>query len=152
KPDKDGRITPKEFTGPRELFMRLDRDRDGAITVSDFDWTDASPFGRQLSQASAWLRQMGPENKLTRDGWNKLFDKFAQGKDYLNAEDMRAMLNPPVRSGAGGPPSMPSKSILVKGLASGELGSGSEGPRLGQRAPDFTLATHDGKRSITLSK
>ena len=47
---------------------------------------------------------------------------------------------------------MPTKAILLKGLAAGELGSGSEGPRLGQLAPNFTLATPDGRKSITLSK
>src|SRR5262245_54854459 len=30
------RISPKDFNGPTELFARLDRDRDGFLTASDF--------------------------------------------------------------------------------------------------------------------
>jgi Ca2+-binding EF-hand superfamily protein len=154
--DKDGRITAKEFGGAQELFMRLDRNRDGAITASDLDWSDSSPFWKQQSQANTWMRTMTEEGKLSRDEWNKLFDKLAQGKNYLNADDIRALQNPPPKKPASGTASassaMPSKDILLKGLFAGELGSLCEGPRLGQRAPDFTLVTHDGRRTITLSK
>jgi peroxiredoxin len=41
---------------------------------------------------------------------------------------------------------------LVKGLAEGELGSPFEGPGLGQRTPDFSLTTQDGKRTVRLSQ
>lgn len=154
--DKDGRITAKEFGGPPDLFMRLDRDRDGVITAADLDWSDSSPFWRQQSQANTWMRLMTEEGKLSRDEWIKLFDKLAQGKTYLNADDIRALQNPPPKKPASGAASagsaMPSKDILLKGLFAGELGALCEGPRLGQRAPDFTLVTHDGRRTITLSK
>lgn len=151
--NKDGKITRKEFGGPADLFDRLDRDRNGTLTEADFDWSESSPYWRQFSQANQWVRQVGDNGKLTRDQWLKLFDKYSQKKDYLNADDVRAMLNPPRPPGAGGgPPKLPSKTILLKGLATGELGSASEGPKLGQRAPDFTLVTHDGRRTITLSK
>lgn len=36
--DGDGRITTEEFQGPAEVFSRLDRDEDGALTADDFDW------------------------------------------------------------------------------------------------------------------
>src|SRR5262245_21029455 len=154
--DKDGRISAKEFSGPPDLFMRLDRDRDGVITANDLDRSDSSPFWRQQSQANSWMRLMTEEGKLSRDEWIKLFDKLAQGKNYLNADDIRALQNPPPKKPAAGAASasnaMPSKDILLKGLFAGELGSLCEGPRLGQRAPDFTLVTHDGRRTITLSK
>jgi hypothetical protein len=45
----------------------------------------------------------------------------------------------------------PSPAILLKGLLSGEIGSMSEGPRIGRQAPDFTLKTQDGRRTIRLS-
>src|SRR5437899_238660 len=47
----DGKITEDEFTGPPDLFERLDRDRDGKIDAADFDWTERSPYVRQLMQA-----------------------------------------------------------------------------------------------------
>ena len=34
----------------------------------------------------------------------------------------------------------------------GELGVWGAGPKPGEEAPDFTLPTHDGKETITLSK
>jgi EF hand len=151
--DKDGRITQKEFSGAPELFARLDRDRDGVITAGDLDWSDSSPFWRQQSQANQWIKAMSEDGQISRDEWLKLFDKMAQGKNYLNADDIRALQNPPSRKPAGGgPQGMPSKEVLLKGLFAGELGSLCEGPRLGQRAPDFTLVTHDGRRTVTLSK
>jgi hypothetical protein len=149
--DKNGKITRKEFGGPDDLFARLDRDRDGTLAETDFDWSESSPYWRQFSQANMWLRQVGDNGKLSREQWLKLFDKYSQKKDYLTVDDVRAMLNPP-RPPSGGMGKMPSKAILLKGLATGELGSASEGPRLGRRAPDFTLSTHDGRRTITLSK
>jgi hypothetical protein len=148
--DKNGKIARQEFGGPKDLFDRLDRDRNGTITPADLDWSESSPYWRQFSQANQWIRMVGDEGKLTREEWLKLFDKYSERKGYLNADDVRAMLNPPRSPRGMG--KLPSKKILLKGLATGELGSASEGPKIGQRAPDFTLATHDGRRTITLSK
>lgn len=158
KPDAQGRISPKEFAGPADLFMRLDRDRDGFITAGDFDWSDAAPYMRQFNQARQWLRLMDNDGAITREEWNKLFDKLAQGKAHLSADDVRSLLNPtmppPPKPSAGPPPGagMPPMIVLLQGLLTGELGSLFEGPKLGQRAPDFTLATHDARKTITLSK
>src|SRR5262249_23347256 len=44
--NRDGRITPEEFKGPRALFDRLDRDRNGMITRDDLDWSESSPYMR----------------------------------------------------------------------------------------------------------
>jgi peroxiredoxin len=38
---------------------------------------------------------------------------------------------------------------LVRGLFSGEIGSISEGPKVGEKAPDFTLRTADGKGTLS---
>jgi Iodothyronine deiodinase len=46
----------------------------------------------------------------------------------------------------------PSRSVLIKGLFEGEIGSMQEGPRLEHHAPDFTLKTVDGKDSVQFSK
>jgi hypothetical protein len=150
------RISPKDFAGPPELFARLDRDRDGYITAADFDWSDRSPYVRQMQAANGWIRQRFPEPKITREQWDELFKQLASGKEYLNADDVRALMyppppppSPPRKPGPGEGP--PSKAVLIQGLLNGELGSMFEGPRVGQKAPDFTLPTHDGKKIITLS-
>ena len=46
----------------------------------------------------------------------------------------------------------PSRSVLIKGLFEGEIGSMQEGPQLEHLAPDFTLKTVDGKSSVQFSK
>ncbi len=152
---KKDRISPKDFTGPQELFARLDRNRDGFLTESDFDWSDSSAYVRQLNQAQVWLRGQSKDGKLTREQWEALFKQLAQGKDYLNADDIRTLLNPPAPPMPPRPQGpfdgMPSKALLLQGLFTNEIGSMFEGPRLGQRGPDFTLPTHDGKQTITLS-
>jgi hypothetical protein len=149
--DKNGRISPTELPGAKVRFTRLDRDRDGEITAADLDWSESSPYWKQLTQAQQLLRAIDQDGKLTREEWLQLFDKHAQGKNYLGPDDVRALLNPPPRKPGPGGGGMPSKAVLLQGLLEGELGSMSEGPRLGRRAPDFTLVTHDGRRTVRLS-
>jgi hypothetical protein len=150
---KKGKIKLEDWTGPEALFQRLDRDRNGTISEDDFDWSARSAYVKQMNQANQWLRLVDPnkDQKLTREEWNELFEKVAQGKTYLNADDVRALLNPTPPQAQFGIPDIPSKATLLKGLFQGELGSPCEGPKLGDKAPDFTLSTHDGKEFVTLS-
>jgi EF hand len=152
--NRDDRITAAEFDGPAELFAVLDRDGDGAITADDLDWSDNTAYARQLSFAQQFLRQgdANGDRKLSKEEWNRLFEKAAKGKDSLDAETVRRLLYPPPpprppKSPGGG---MPPKEVLLLGLLTGEIGSGAEGPKLEATAPDFTLQTPDGKKTITL--
>jgi hypothetical protein len=154
--NKDGRISAEELGRP-ELFAILDRDGDGAITAADLDWSDDSPYFRQLGLAQQLIRRgdRNGDRKLSKDEWGKLFDELARDKGAVDAEAVRRMLFPPApprqmaKSGGGG---MPSKEMLLLGLLMGELGSGAEGPKPENPAPDFTLQSPDGKRSITLNE
>jgi EF hand len=150
----DNRITRKEFKGPDELFDRLDRDHDGVITKSDLDWSDASPYWKQLRHANQILRRADrdKDQKLSKAEWDALFEELAKNKDALDAEDLRTLLYPPETPSKPDPSDIPTKAMLLKGLLTGELGSPAEGPRLGEAGPDFTLSTHDGAKTITLSK
>ncbi len=154
--DRDGRVTLKEYRGPREIFDRLDRDGDGALTANDFDWTDQSVFLKQKAQATALLRKFDDDgdDKLSRAEWDALFTKLANGKDHLTPDDLRRLLlappvtQPAAKKGAGG---MPSRNMLLAGLVNGEIGSPFEGARVGALAPLFALPTHDGKRTVALA-
>ncbi len=154
--DGDGVITAEEFTGPPELFERLDRDRDGELQPADCDWSDASPFVKQQGQAGQWFSRIDQSSngRITPEEWQQFFEKIAGDKGFVSRDDLRAGLFPPPPKSAGTPPpgaQGPSKEVLLKGVLSGELGSMREGPGIDKRAPDFELATEDGKRSLRLS-
>jgi hypothetical protein len=89
--------------------------------------------------------------KLSKDEWAKLFEQAAKGKTAVEAEDVRRLLFPPSPPRKGGGGGMPSKTVLLWGLLTGEIGSGAEGPKLETDAPDFTLKSPDGKKSVALS-
>jgi hypothetical protein len=151
----DGKITREEFKGPADLFERLDRDHNGVLTADDFDWSERSPFMRQVDQAEFWFRKLDADSngRLTREEWQAFFEKMAKGRDAITPEDLREGLFPPSPPPPPGkvPPGMPSPLLLTVGLFKGEVGSPFPGPGVGQKAPDFTLPTQGGKRQITLS-
>jgi thiol-disulfide isomerase/thioredoxin len=146
-------ITRKQFAGPGPLFDALDRDGDGKITPADLDWSDRNSYVTQANQVNRLFRQLDTNNdgKVTREELDAFFKRAADGKEYATADDLRRAMIP---RGPGGftPGDGPSIPILVRGLFSGEIGSMSEGPQLGDAAPDFTLETPDGKETVTLSK
>jgi hypothetical protein len=153
--DHDGTITPKEFGGSDEWFRRLDRDRDGVLTPADFDWSDRSDLARREAPALRWFHMLDRDGngRVSRQEWQALFDRASQGKGYLTAEDLREAfpVNPPARPSGPAPKDAPSSPlVMLKGLFSGELGSFREGPAVGEHAPDFTLRTEDGKRTVSL--
>ncbi len=151
--DRDGKITPEEFTGPADLFERLDRDGDGVLTAADFDWSERSPYVRQLMTAGQMLRSLGGDNggKLTREDWEKTFERLSKGKGFLTPEDLRERMFPPPPRPQGAPPAGPTPMMLLQGLLDGDIGSPFEGPGVGERAPDFRLKTYDGKGNVALS-
>ena len=161
--DADGAIELKEFQGPVELFDRLDRDHDGAISEDDLDWSDQSKYLQQSALASRMIGRMDANSngRVTKLEWDAIFDRLAQDKKYLVAEDLRrGFFNPPARpkpveKDAKPAPAVasdePTTLVLLKGLISGEIGAWSEGPALGDKAPDFMLKTIDEKEIVHLS-
>jgi hypothetical protein len=149
--DGNGTIERPEFAGSDTDFARLDRDRDGVIGASDFDFSgsalDPSPgalfFGR--------LDRDG-NGKVTRDELDAFFRACDRGGEgFLSLSELQEAFTPPARPSPGRS-GRPSKAILVRGLFRQEIGSLQPGPKLDESAPDFTLKTSDGKEEITLSK
>jgi hypothetical protein len=152
--DKGG-ITRKAFTGPAELFDRLDRNRDGVLTEDDFDWSERSPFLREVGTARMVFGRIDRDSngRISREEWEAFFKKAAKGKEHLTPDDLREALFPPAPPrDQRGRNDGPSPLVLMRGLFTGEIGSMHEGPALSQMAPDFTLKTEDGKQAITLSQ
>jgi hypothetical protein len=155
--DGDGAVTRDELGAPADLFGRLDRDRDGAVTKEDLDWSPSSAYlrGRSMARPRFSMMDENSNGRVTRKEWEALFDRIAKGKKYLTPDDLAdALYAPPPRpkKDEGPPPDMPSRKTLLVALFRGELGSAHEGPDVGRMAPEFTLKTHDGKRTISLSE
>ena len=152
--DGDKRLSKQELKpGP---FARLDRDRDGAVTADDFDWSDRSEWAK-LNGASMRLFRA-----IDRDGSGKVSEqemlgylkKLAGDKGHVNPDDLRdALLQAAaVESGKGKTgKKRAADDGWMKGLFASDLGSPFDGPGVGKVAPDFTLPTQDGKKKITLS-
>ncbi|HEY7326705.1 MAG TPA: deiodinase family protein [Gemmataceae bacterium] len=148
-----GRIQRDRFRGTDALFARLDRDKDGAITSEDFDWSDRSPYVQMARMVDRLFGKLNAERDghLTKEELLQFFDKAAQGKNYVTPDDFRDNLLGGLFSRSGSS-EMPTQAVLIRGLFSGELGSLKEGPMLNDPAPDFTLKTSDGKDTIHLAK
>jgi len=152
---KKGKIDRQSFKGPTELFAILDRDGNGIITAADFDWSDNAPFVKQTGMANALFRSFdtSSDGRLDAKEWAAAFKKLAGKKDHLTPDDLRKALFPPARGDLPLPKGakMPSRFTRLMGFLSGELGSMHPGPDPGKEAPDFTLKTPDGKKTIKLS-
>ncbi len=148
--NRDGRIDRGEFPGADADFARLDRDRDGALTLRDFDFS-ANALTPSPGAMVFYMADRDGNGKVTREELDALFRAAdSGGAEFLSLGDLQEALTPPSRG--RGSSSGPSKFTLVKGLFRQEIGSLQPGPSVGMPAPDFTLRTVDGKEEITLSK
>jgi len=146
-------IPRDKLKAPAALLDRLDRDGDGQITPGDLDWSEQSPYSQQAGIVNRIFRRMNTsgDGRLTREQLDEFFKRVSKDKDFATMDDFRELMLP---RGAGGflPGDGPSVPMLVKSLFSEELGALSEGPKVGDVAPDFTLKTRDGKETVQLSK
>ena len=155
--NRDGKIVRPEFQGPDSSFSLLDRDRDGSVTQTDLDWTESSEWMRLESQAQRRFRDLDEDEDgaLSVGEWKAWYDRLAGSKGALSPIEFRRMLEPSASNRGGGGAGMAMTPKLrhdrLVGVLKGDVGSFNEGPQLGELAPDFTLKTHDGKESVTLS-
>jgi hypothetical protein len=145
-------IPRSQFPGSDAAFKLLDRNRDGAITANDLDWSDKNPDVQMMMMANRMFRKIntGGNGRLTREEMIQFFEKAANGKEFLSPEEFREALMGGI-SGGFLPGDAPTRPILIRGLYEGSLGSMHEGPKVDELAPDFTLKTVDGKKSIHLA-
>lgn len=142
-------ISRDKFAGSKALFDKLDRDGDGKITKSDFDWSMRNPYVMQTAAVTRLFRMMdgNTDGELTQQEVQAFFKRASQGKESITAEDLRSMMVP--RGPAGfAPGDAPSVTTLLKGYFDSEIGSLQEGPKLGDTAPGFTLGSVKGDDTI----
>ena len=147
--NSDTSVSQSEFGGSEADFSRLDKDNDGSVGESDFDWSKHSlvptPGSTMFFRADA-----NANGKITKQEFLALFVQLASNDEFLAIDDLRdefLQSAPKIRPKRT---DSPSPNTLVKALSSQELGSLQSGPRLNEMAPDFKLRTLD-NQTITLS-
>lgn len=152
--DEDLQISTDEFNGAINDFTRLDRDGDNALTESDFDWSEHS-LARTPGLMLFFQADRDANGKITRQEFEALFESLDSGsRGFVALDDVRDEFQPPPEDDQEQQrerrPDRPSRSTLILGLQRQEIGSLQPGPNLNDAAPDFTLASLDG-RNVTLS-
>jgi hypothetical protein len=154
----DNSISLEEFAGEREWFEAMDKDRDGSLTKDDFDWSTDSPLVKATSRIKPLFAGIDRDasGRVTPVEWKDWFETLSKGKGYLNQDDFIPLFLERAPRGKGSPSSMnPSLSKMKFTVAcsyiSGDIGSMSEGPAVGEKAPAFSLLTVDGKDRISVS-
>lgn len=148
EPDKP--IHEENFKGKAEWFHRLDRNQDGKLEASDLDWTENNSWVSQAAVVNRIFRMIDREgdNRVTVKELESFFDRVRDEKDSFSSEDLRNQVLGGGNSFQAGDAPTPKK--LVEGLFKGEIGSIYQGPNVGEKAPNFSLKTHDGSETITL--
>lgn len=142
-----GSISLDEFGGPREWFEVLDKNHDGVLTKADFDWSDGSPLATAQSKASPIFERIDRDGngRVTPEEWKLWFDALSGGKGYLSQDDLIPLFLEQSRAR-----STRTRLQLICAYLAGDVGPLSDGPGLGEIAPNFTLATADGKGKLSI--
>jgi len=145
-----GSVTKSQYQGSPQRFDQLDRDKDGVLKASDFDWSDQAPFVQQQAMAAALFNRMNVDGDgfISPEELKKSIDRLAGSSGKLTQDDVRRLMftGPPLVTTPN-----PTRAMRLFGFLTGELGSMSEGPNPGTMAPDFQLKTQDEKRTVKLS-
>lgn len=164
--DGNGQIDESELSvpglNPTPLFARLDRDLDGRVTPADLEAVEPgmmplNPAAMPAIMANYLFYRLDHDSngRVTLEEIAAFF-AAADGEDlgFLTPEDLRAAIDDPAERQARSQPQSggePTSSEMLRMLLSGQLGWLESGPELGSEAPDFSLPTHDGAKSVALS-
>ncbi len=161
--DQNESVTGDEWSGLPNDFTGLDQDGNGSITASDFDWS-AHALSFSPGVGLYYIADPDSNGKVTRAEFNALFERIDDEElGFVSQNELVELLDSsmfdrmissegPKGSGPPPPPNGPSKATLIKGLFNQEIGALQPGPKVGDRAPDFTLETVEGDQEIQLSE
>jgi len=155
--DQDGVVVRDEFTGKSDHFTALDRNWDGKLTTADFDWTEQSKLAWRKATVFALTKAIdkSSDGRITPEEWLAAFEKVASEKGFLSDSDLESLIFQPAAKKALSDRRFFDREPQTRGdrlqklFESGRLFT--DGPRVGETAPDFTLRTPDGKTSVRLS-
>lgn len=155
----DGKIDLDELPEGerRSLYLaRLDRNRNGQLTLSDFQ---QRRFTRDEQVAGFFFSRLDVDSngRISTEEFADFFDNADSGSlGFLTPDDLQGALSAPQQSATASTASRqqqepPTPAYWLNLLVRGELGSLSSGPKVSDEAPDFTLKTFDGKSEISLA-
>lgn len=130
--NQNQQISPDEV-GHEQWFASMDRDQDGKVTASDFEWESIPGI------PSAERNEASSQHKAADRGDHAASDGEASKREPEARREKRSR-----------PSSNLSREVLIYGLARQEIGSHQPGPSVGEIAPDFVLATADRSQKIRL--
>ena len=143
-----------------KLFARLDRDYDGKLTAADFETSDSggpmNPIAMMNMMSGMVFSRLDTDSN-GRISLEELAAFFAKADSetlgFLTPDDLRAALDDPDmhRPSARDQGGEPQPAEMLRMFLTGQLGWLEAGPEYGDTAPDFTLPTQDGSRTIKLS-
>jgi hypothetical protein len=150
----DGTIVRAEFTGTAGAWDRLDRDHNGVIAATDFDWSERSAWYQMARQGSRRFDVIDSDGngRITSEEWQAYFAVVADGKDHLTNDDLRDAMFINAERPRSRLATFADRVDRFKVILNGDIGSMFEGPALGAPAPDFTLASHDHQGFVRLSE
>lgn len=145
KATDDNIIEPGEVPELDEKrFQRMDRTQDGYFSKTDLEWA-SNPTMSGFGVADAIFQKLDTDanGRLSKEELDEWFREVGDGFDFLTMEEWRKGLQvaPPSRASRGRRTNQPADQRLVffRRLLNGELGSLTEGPKLGQAAPELNL-------------
>jgi hypothetical protein len=154
----DGEITLAEFGAKREWYEALDKNRDGLLTKDDFDWSTDGTLARASAKARSLFDRIdrNSNGQLSPEEWRSWFEMLAGEKGFVGQDDLIPLFLD-TKGPRGRNPSTPAKSpppnmrmSIIYSYLSGDVGSPSEGPGVGEIAPSFIVRSADGKKSFPL--
>jgi thiol-disulfide isomerase/thioredoxin len=155
--NRDGQVGRKEFSGSEPTWSLLDHDGDGVLTGEDFDWEN-SAWARQENLVQQRFRSIDADNdgRVTAEEWAKVFSSAAGSNGALSVDDFRrTLLNAQTPQQGQNldrrPMTAKRRADYIRAILREDAGTISEGPQVGELAPEFTLKTQDGKGPISLS-
>jgi hypothetical protein len=146
---------PQDTPDLDRVYSRLDRDADGKLQPLDFDYAGGRKATvPQMASQFLFSRLDGDsDGRVTLKELNSFFSQADREKtNFLTAEDLFLDFTEEVALSESLGADMPGPDEMLAMFFRGELGVWESGPKLGDEAPDFTLPTHDGGRTVTLSQ
>jgi hypothetical protein len=123
-------------------FKRLDRNNDGGISRHDFDWSGGNRMmGSDMADMVFEKLDLDYNGRISKKELDEWFAKTGEGFDFLTMMDLRKGLNlrPPNMFGGRGGGRRDQRMMMFRRLLNGELGSLTDGPKLGDKAPEVNL-------------